>query len=910
MLSTDLKQPRAACENQELLRRILPEVIQVIPPLWPLQDYVAVNPWFGSAHHSLLEARARLRELRNCELLPGWTYFRNLWLAGKIPQQSLELALHRCREDLPQDYADISLETILSMLEGDRIASQYDRLYFTVSESIDQQHGSYWNSHILNDITRLCSAYFDQGQAIWENPWKTDSLYAAWKNHNSASYRMDFLGLRGFRRIVELLPEDPRRAIEFSLTQLGLPEAHWKPFLQCQLLSVFGWASWIKKEVDFPSSNDPSDGLENLIGLLAIRLVYDTALRHQFAISVNEYCPAENPAGAPAPSAGDASSANRSPRFRLDELVRYLLLTATEIQYQRRFWPSPSLSDSRTDHADSNSGVTGQKPLAQMIFCIDVRSEVFRRNLESVDDSIETFGFAGFFGIPMSHFRVGESSGTPQCPVLLKPQISVRVGCQDSTRPSSPDSVGQARRGQYRWLEIWKNFRLSAVSCFSFVESLGLLYSSRLLTDSLGWTRPVKTSCHTPGASKVERAAQSLQFLDAAGHPLSLPVKAELAAGILRNLGLTSNFAPLVVFCGHQSDVVNNPYRAGLDCGACGGHSGKPNAEAAAALFNDLQVRAELRDRGIEIPETTTFLAAVHHTTTDDLELLDIPPIPTGSDFRWSRFEASLAAAAARCRKEKSLRTQSRHCRDFYRRSRDWAEVRPEWGLAGNAALVAARRSRTRSLHLNGRAFLHNYHHQQDGDGKILELIMTAPMVVANWINLQYYASTIDNRSYGSGNKLIHNVVGRFGILEGNGGDLKTGLPLQSLHDGVRLQHPPLRLTVWIEAPREKIESVIRQHPVVENLVSHGWLHLMAMEEDVVYRWTQQKIWAPAFPPSASGQPLSAKSEFPGQPDRNSGHRPSINAPRNHLANRPDLKKVPPPGSSSVNGSDLSNHIP
>ena len=59
---------------------------------------------------------------------------------------------------------------------------------------------------------------------------------------------------------------------------------------------------------------------------------------------------------------------------------------------------------------------------------------------------------------------------------------------------------------------------------------------------------------------------------------------------------------------------------------------------------------------------------------------------------------------------------------------------------------------------------------------------MTAPMIVAHWINMQYFASTVDNDHFGSGNKTIHNVVGRFGILSGNGGDLMTGLPWQSLH--------------------------------------------------------------------------------------------------------------------------------
>ena len=111
-------------------------------------------------------------------------------------------------------------------------------------------------------------------------------------------------------------------------------------------------------------------------------------------------------------------------------------------------------------------------------------------------------------------------------------------------------------------------------------------------------------------------------------------------------------------------------------------------------------------------------------------------------------------------------------------RSRDWAQVRPEWGLAGNAAFIAAPRKRTRGIDLDGRAFLHDYDWRADAEFAVLELIMTAPMVVASWINLQYFGSTVNNRVFGAGNKVLHNVTGTIGVLEGNAGDLKSGLPL------------------------------------------------------------------------------------------------------------------------------------
>lgn len=138
---------------------------------------------------------------------------------------------------------------------------------------------------------------------------------------------------------------------------------------------------------------------------------------------------------------------------------------------------------------------------------------------------------------------------------------------------------------------------------------------------------------------------------------------------------------------------------------------------------------------------------------------------------------------------------------------------------------------------------MHSYDFHKDPGFKVLELIMTAPMIVTNWINMQYYASTVDNQNFGSGNKTIHNVVGRFGIFQGNGGDLMTGLPWQSVHDGKQYQHDPLRLLVIIEAPRDAILDIIQRHPNVSNLVNNGWLSLVSLDEGNFYQYQKNQHW-------------------------------------------------------------------
>ncbi|MGC8073770.1 putative inorganic carbon transporter subunit DabA, partial [Salmonella enterica] len=82
----------------------------------------------------------------------------------------------------------------------------------------------------------------------------------------------------------------------------------------------------------------------------------------------------------------------------------------------------------------------------------------------------------------------------------------------------------------------------------------------------------------------------------------------------------------------------------------------------------------------------------------------------------------------------------------------------------------------------------------------------------ASWISLQYYGSSVAPEMFGGGNKLIHNVVGGIGVVEGNGGALRTGLPWQAVHDGEGLQHEPLRRSVMIEAPRGEMLAILEKH--------------------------------------------------------------------------------------------------
>ena len=455
-------------------------------------------------------------------------------------------------------------------------------------------------------------------------------------------------------------------------------------------------------------------------------------------------------------------------------------------------------------------------PALQVAFCIDVRSEVFRRALESVDPGIQTLGFAGFFGLTTSHRRFASDVEELRLPVLLTPSLR---SCSGGPELAAKD---RSARVKARATRAWGRFKLAAVSSFAFVEATGPAYVGKLLADALGLRRPNATPDPTPR-------------LDPALSPAAQVTAAET---VLRAMSLTGGFARLVVLAGHGATVVNNPHASGLHCGACGGYSGEVNARLLATLLNDPAVRAGLVPSGIEIPAATLFLAALHSTTTDQVTLFaeDHPSAAHRQDI--GRARAWFAAAGKITRTERARRLpRAARGGSVAKRSRDWAETRPEWALAGCAAFIAAPRSRTAGKSLHGRAFLHDYDWTKDGSFGVLELILTAPVVVASWISLQYYGSTVAPGVFGGGNKLLHNVTGGIGVVEGTGGTLRAGLPWQSVHDGERYVHEPLRLSVCIEAPREAMTDILRRHDGLRALFDNRWMHLFALDQEGRMAW-------------------------------------------------------------------------
>jgi len=776
-----------------------------IAPAWPLDRAIAVNPYWGWVESPIAEAASEIGALAGAPFHMPRAWYREQWRSGELTEAHL-------RRGLEASGARCTYTEVVQALESDApVLPRHPLVSDALDLMRDDRRETTWHAMVLDQVGRTCEAYFDTAQAAWGAD-RSEGLYALWRSltRADAAPRLQ-LGLRGATLAVDELPETALEVIAEALDTLALPKAARAPYLTALLLSVGGWgAACAHRRWDARLAGREDD---TIVELLAVRIGWELVLYRTAAFT---------------DIAGRWTRARRAwlegaEAVPQQQAVDWALLRAAELRFSDPLAQRLAAVDPFTVVRSGASALATVR--AQAVFCIDVRSEPLRRALEREYAEARTLGFAGFFGLPLSYAPlVGRPR--PQLPGLLAASlIAEDVG---NARESSTMRE-RARRGS---LQSWRQLAEGVPSAFPYVEAMGLGAGLHLLRASFAPDEqrgdPLRAGHDTTDAILTPMLTKH-----ADGQPLDDEARTALAVGALRGMSLTEGFARLVAFIGHGSTVTNNPQSAALACGACGGQSGEVNARALASLLNDRAVQERLVEHGITIPRDTRFVGGVHDTTTDDVVLYPEPTLLATHADDLAELRAAFARSSRRNRRARAATLGLEVSNDrllsetLRQRGRDWSEVRPEWGLAGNAAFIAAPRPRTRRIDLQGRAFLHEYDWQRDAGFAALELILTAPMVVANWINMQYYASTVDPERFGSGDKTLHNVVGgTLGVYEGAGGDLRIGLAKQSVHDGTDWVHEPLRLSVYVEAPADAIDQIIAKHPSVQALVENEWLFL------------------------------------------------------------------------------------
>ncbi|GIV42838.1 MAG: UPF0753 protein [Vicingaceae bacterium] len=777
----------------------LDKVCKTIAPTWPLENSVAVNPFWGMIDLSYHECALRVFRNGNIKMYMPAKYYLNLMQNGYIKDKYLQKSLNKCQSQWKVNLVKEKLQH----LNEKSIPSQK---LMTIAEMIDQKTGNDFQQTVVNETSARLSVYFDKFGDYF--PKSGEELFYQWHQDATIDLMPEIAGMKNFRSFIKQIPDDYQKAFVFCSEKLNLNEEELEQYLHAVLLNLIGWSSYLAGiDWDNRLSGKQSDYLKSLTCIL---LCWETYFHQHFPEYVEEW---EKDLRV---KINQALPGEIKEYFELLKICHYAMEFRLQDDLVLKFNSRPA-------------GNQKKEPGIQMAFCIDVRSEVVRRHIESLIPEVETIGIAGFFGFPIQFYPVNNTSGKKQCPVLINPQgkIFEKPVKEDPKKFLINHKIDDAIR-HFKF-----KYKIGVVSGFSYVSPLGLYYLPKLIGDSLKLTRPIEN----PKELDLGNLIQGKTMPDLSPIPFEIQVQMGLFA--LKALGIKDKMGKLVVLTGHGSTSVNNPHATSLDCGACGGNSGEVNALVGSMILNDPNIREEIRKHGIVVPEDTYFMAAIHDTTTDQITLLRTDLVPESHVALVTQLQKKLHEVTRMVREEKVKRFSHEPFTTpttIVQRSKDWSQVRPEWGLAGCHSFVIAPREHTKGIDLDGKVFLHNYDFKKDKDFSILENLMTAPMVVTHWINMQYNASTTDPAKLGAGNKTLHNPVSGLGVLEGSTGDLRIGLPLQSIHDGTEWQHMPVRLNVFIEAPENNIIEIIEKHKILQSLVKNEWIFIFSLDEQGIVK--------------------------------------------------------------------------
>jgi len=816
---------------------------RMLPTHYPLETFIAVNPLAGLESMPFEQALRRAGDLYGMPGTLGEQTFRGLYGEGRITDADLDRALSLRYPNLsrePELRLGSRLISPLELLRTDmlhgsgsskssrRFRIRSERQAPRVADQVDAQ------------TAKWCAAFF--GGAAWPMPGREKGFYAAWRALAPSDRTLSRSARKDLRRAADRADD----AVLAALGRLGVDDDSRIVYLQAHLTRMPGWAAHVQWCAGRGAGID-------VMEYLAMRLNYEAVLldHHRGPAAPQDADERVDipPARQRATHLLDVLGVRHADDADIAAAARMLAalpVTARELLWQNAFeahYRDALLSDLVFGAPDpAPAGPTH----TQLVSCIDTRSEGLRRHLESLG-GYETLGFAGFFAVAIRYTDLLGGTPLDLCPVLISPNHEI-------SEIRMPEDAGAADRqvagivGLAGAESAFHAAKEAFVAPFTLAEAAGWvaapLAAAKTLTPALtaDLRRRLRAAAAPPAPTVID--------LDAMPHQDQV-LFAQVA---LTTMGLTRGFARLVVLCAHGSTTENNPYQASLDCGACGGQAGAPNARTAVAILNRPEIRNGLRSIGIDIPTQTWFVAAQHDTAVDRVTLLDPHLVPAEYAADIERLDVDLRKAGAQLAAERCALlpgaarepAPGRAARHVVTRSSDWAQVYPEWGLAGNAAFIVAPRAVTRGLDLQRRTFLHSYEAEVDPEGSALETILTAPLVVAQWINCQYYFSTVAPRVFGAGTKTIHNVVGGAGVIAGHTGDLQLGLPWQSVCDGERLLHEPLRLLAVVQAPFARIDMIVERNPVLQQLFGNDWLAMAAREKpgEPWQRWTRAG-WRP-----------------------------------------------------------------
>lgn len=778
------------------IEKILHDIKHYLPSQKTLKDFI---------HHNSLHAFQEQK------------FYDGIFQASDIFGYKVTLQLHDYRElfQLGRIHERVIDRIIIEQKGSENLKEWVQKLLFTqYDENITSTIGllrSDWkrvykidmDSLVHPFLYRLVSSYLDQGIAMWEFPetkkgfledlreMERNNLISMFKN---ASVKQYFL--------------DDTIKIQDLLHMIVGDEVYFEQYLYDMAFSHRGWGGIVSVIEDEPDSL-----------LIKRKISLDALLHLELCMELDTL---QNECGKRwKPLTLTAMNPPIDIISPISKTEYHEVLTLWQDAFE---WSYYDQVIGAIVHNAKSEQKEQYEPLFQAVFCIDERECSLRRHIEYISPDCQTYGAPGFFGVEFYFRPMGAKFLDKLCPAPVTPKYVINE--RDTHIPHLQDIMLSKKT-----FGLLTGFASTiALGIFSLFKLAQIILKPKMEASISDAFSHVGSHSHlTVEHEHTYDAETGLQI------GFTVPEMTDRIENFLRGIGLTNGFSRLVYMMSHGSSSANNPHHGAHDCGACSGRPGCVNARVFCIMANHTGVRSLLKDRGIEIPDTTVFIPCMHDTASDIIEYYD--ELFTSDDTKnmhvsiKQSFEQALDLnAKERSRRFASINTK-RSIESVRRAIKDRSvslfEPRPELGHGTNSLAIIGRREMTKDLYLDRRAFLNSYDYRTDPNGVYLKNVMAPIGVVCGGINLEYYFSRVDNMKLGCGTKLPHNVMGLLGVANSYDGDLRPGLPWQMIEP-----HDPVRLLVIVEHYPEIVLNAIQSSDAIYEWYNNEWVHIGALHPE------------------------------------------------------------------------------
>ncbi len=775
---------------------VLHEIKHYLPSQTPIRDFIHHNTLHAFQHEKFYDAIFKASKIFGYQVTLELSDFRNLHTQGRISTVVLDRVI---TEKKGVENLDFWKKMLLSKSFDEHNDFRIGRLRELWKETyhfdLDNQ------VHPL--LFRILGSYLDQGISSNHFPFVDEGLIASLRRLESGSFASFFKTDRARKMLM-----DSGTSITQLLELVVGKSEFFEEYLFDQQFSHHGWSGMIVTVEELPHTL-----------LYAKNITFRDLIILELLLEIDQL---DFELGSSWKPLMEGSTLDVTDLFRpieandLNEVLK-LWQDAFEWSYYDQV-----LAGIQQNLATPQAAI--QDKSFQAIFCIDERDCSLRRHVEFVDPHAETLGSPGFFGVEFYFQPEGGKFYEKLCPAPVTPKYLIKE--VNNSDPHEKELLHSKKSNSFFYGIFYSLF----LGFYAFIK-LGLTVFRPKMNPAISnafahMGKEADLQIENQGLDQIENGLQ-LGF--------TIDEMAVRVTGLLKGIGMVSDFTDIVYVVAHGSSSANNPHHGAHDCGACSGRPGAVNSRVFAFMVNHPKVRAILATNGIVIPVTTQFVGALHDTASDLMDYYDLSILNEANAAAHAlnqvKFEKALDLnAKERSRRFSSIKTQNDIKvirKEIQKRSVSLFEPRPELGHGTNALCLVGTRNISKGLFLDRRAFMNSYDYKTDLNGDALLGVMKPIPPVCGGINLEYYFSRVDNQKFGAGTKLPHNVLGLIGVTNSSDGDLRPGLPLQMIE-----VHDPIRLLVIVEHFPEIVLKTIKILPELYEWFNNEWVHLVSVNPE------------------------------------------------------------------------------